>query len=42
MRGYKEFMFERKLMARFLTNLDNVDDNGFKISAKDSLHYAYT
>lgn len=40
MQPYKEFIFERKLMARFLTNADRIDN--ICVSTKQSCAFAYT
>lgn len=40
MKPYHEFLFERKLMARFATNVDRIDD--MAKTTKQSHSYAYS
>ena len=37
---YKQFIFEKKLMARYLTNFDRIEERS--IGSRSSVYYAYT
>ena len=41
MRGYKEFIFDRELMARYVTNFDNMEENKY-LTSKNGLYFAYS